>query len=261
MARKTTIGTLVGRALMLATAVLALNPGQGMAVPKSYEYGNVTLDRATKKVQGQPVIFRHWSHRAKHSCRLCHLDLEFSMEINATGITEEDNKNGRYCGACHNGNGTFAITECAKCHAKDATDAAQMEKEAKQAFLAMTKGLPRSPYGNKVDWNKAEEEKKISVKDFIEGISFPNKDLVKNTRDEPRNPTLPGLPGIIFSHSSHASWIGCGMCHPEPYALASGETKMTMKDITSGKFCGVCHGKVAFPLSDCSNCHSKPVTQ
>lgn len=258
--RKTIIG-MIGMIATLATALVAFMSGPAMATAKSHEYGNVVIDRAAKKNQGQPVVFRHWSHRAKYSCRLCHVDLEFSMQLNETGITEDDNKNGRYCGTCHNGKDAFAISECTKCHAKDAGAAEKLEADAKQAFLAISKGLPRSPYGNKVDWNKAEEENKISAKDFIAGVSFPAKDLVKNSRNEPRNPTLPGLPGIIFSHSKHVAWTGCGMCHPEPYALESGKTKMSMKEITDGKFCGVCHGKVAFPLSDCSNCHSKPVAQ
>lgn len=257
MIRKMSIGIVI----ILAAASSLFNPKQGSAMTKSHEYGNVVIDRLSQQNQGQAVIFRHWSHRGKYSCRLCHVDIEFSMVRNETGITEDDNKNGRYCGVCHNGKDTFAITECTKCHAKDARDAAKMEADAKQAFFTMAKTLPRSPYGNKIDWNKAEEENRISAKDFIEGVSFPDKDLMKNTRDEPRSPSLPGLPGIIFSHSKHVAWTGCGMCHPEPYALESGKTEMKMKDITDGKFCGVCHGTVAFPLSDCTNCHSKPVTQ
>lgn len=258
--RQTMVG-ISGTALLFCAAIFVALPAAAGAASKSHEYGNVLLDRAAKKNQGQAVTFRHWSHRGKFSCRLCHVDLEFSMTANATGITEEDNKSGRYCGSCHNGKDSFAITECTRCHQKDASEAERMDNEAKQAFFAMSKSLPRSPYGNKIDWNKAEEEKKISAKDFIAGISFPEKDLVKNTRDEPRNPTLPGLPGIVFSHSKHVAWTGCGMCHPEPYALESGKTKITMQEITDGKFCGVCHGKVAFPLSDCSNCHTKPMSK
>lgn len=256
-----TVSVVMGLMLLFIVALLGAFPGLAQAAGKSHEYGNVLMDKAAKKSQGQAVVFRHWSHRAKYSCRLCHVDLEFAMTANTTGVTEEDNKSGRYCGACHNAKDSFAMSECTRCHLKDANDGERMESEAKQAFFALTKTLPRSPYGNKVDWNKAEEEKKIAAKDFIAGISFPDKDLVKNTRDEPRNPTLPGLPGIVFSHSKHVAWTGCGMCHPEPYALESGKTKITMKEITDGKFCGVCHGKVAFPLSDCSNCHTKPMAK
>ena len=174
------IACIIGMAALLATAIVVALPGQAMATTKSHEYGNVVLDRSAKKTQSQPVVFRHWSHRAKYSCRLCHVDLEFSQEQNATGITEEDNKNGRYCGTCHNGKDTFAMSACTKCHAKDASAAEKMETEAKDTFLLMAKGLPRSPYGNKIDWNKAEEDNKIAAKDFIEGVSFPAKEVAEH---------------------------------------------------------------------------------
>ena len=29
-----------------------------------------------------------------------------------------------------------------------------------------------------------------------------------------------------------------------------------MTNIIEGQFCGVCHGKVAFPLTDCARCHT-----
>jgi c(7)-type cytochrome triheme protein len=32
-----------------------------------------------------------------------------------------------------------------------------------------------------------------------------------------------------------------------------------MIEIFDGKYCGVCHGKVAFPNLDCQRCHSQPV--
>jgi hypothetical protein len=31
-----------------------------------------------------------------------------------------------------------------------------------------------------------------------------------------------------------------------------------MVQILLGEKCGVCHGKVAFPVSECRRCHSKP---
>jgi c(7)-type cytochrome triheme protein len=30
---------------------------------------------------------------------------------------------------------------------------------------------------------------------------------------------------------------------------------MTMDELNDGKYCGVCHGKVAFPLTTCARCH------
>jgi c(7)-type cytochrome triheme protein len=236
-------------------------PGSSRATrKKSHEYGDILMEETTKGGAQQPVVFRHWIHRSKHSCRLCHVDIEFAMEAGDTGVIEEDNKDGRYCGACHNGKEAFKISECTKCHPKSTKEAKSQARRLKKEFFKFQKKMPRAVYGNKIDWNKAEDEGLIVVKDFLEGITFPEQSMVTNTRDEPRSPTLAGLPDIIFSHQKHVAWTGCGMCHPATFALEAGKTKITMKEITEGKFCGICHGNVAFPLNDCAKCHSKPVS-
>ena len=252
-------GVMVSIGVMVA---VWCNPSLSLAeAKKSFEYGDVTLDRTSKGTTTMPVIFRHWNHRSKHTCRLCHVDLEFAMAAGQTGITEDDNKAGRYCGTCHNGKEAFSVDQCARCHPKDAQMAAEMTQAAKKQFFELSKSLPKSLYGNKINWNQAEDQGLLKTKDFIDGVSFPEKSSINNTREESRRSNSEGLPGIIFSHPKHASWTGCGMCHPEPFALQAGKTKMTMKEITDGKFCGTCHGKVAFPLYNCAECHSKPVSQ
>lgn len=230
------------------------------AVQKSHEFGNVTLDKVVRDKGQMPVIFRHWTHRSKNSCRLCHVDIEFGMD-GQTEITEEDNKEGRYCGVCHNGKEAFSVSECSKCHPKDDKDAKQQERAAKKEFFNFQKKMPRAIYGNKIDWNKAEEDGIVVVQDFIPGVTFKPEKMTSNLKDEPMSPRLAGLPDIIFSHQKHVAWAGCGMCHPDTFALEAGKTKMSMKEISAGKYCGICHGKVAFPLNDCSTCHSKPVSQ
>jgi len=227
---------------------------------KSHEYGNVVLDKMVKDKGQMPVVFRHWTHRAKHSCRLCHVDIEFGMD-GETEIFEEDNKEGRFCGVCHNGTEAFIISQCSRCHPKDSKDAKAMERKAKKTFFDLKKKMPQAMYGNKIDWTMAEDDGVITVKDYIEGVSFEPEKLMSNVRNEPVSPKLPDLPGIIFSHKKHVVWNGCGMCHPEHFALENGKTNMSMKDITDGKFCGICHGSVAFPINNCNNCHSEPVSQ
>ena len=64
------------------------------------------------------------------------------------------------------------------------------------------------------------------------------------------------LPVVRFPHSTHTEWLGCNSCHDELFAMKIGETKFTMVDILNEKACGVCHGKVAFPLNDCFRCHN-----
>ncbi|MFH1215151.1 MAG: c(7)-type cytochrome triheme domain-containing protein [Pseudomonadota bacterium] len=239
--------------------ILSWNAGQCPAATKSYEYGNVVIN-SSGNVNAVPVIFRHWTHRGLYTCRLCHVDLEFSQVANGTGIMEEDNRNGMYCGACHNGKEAFGLESCTKCHPKDSGYADELEQQAKRNFQQFKKNMPPATYGNKIDWMKAEEDGIIKPKDFLPGISLKKEAVMANSRDEPRSPNLPGLPDIIFSHSKHVVWSGCGMCHPDTFALETDKTKMSMKEITQGKFCGRCHGTIAFALNDCSRCHSKSVT-
>lgn len=233
--------------------------GIAFAAAKSHEYGNVLMSQPGKESTALPVTFRHWSHRGKYTCRLCHVDLEFSQLANGTGVMEEDNRNGMYCGACHNGKEAFALETCTRCHPKDKQHDEELAQQAKREFQALKKPLPPATYGNKIDWMKAEEDGIIKPKDFLQGISLRKNDKMVNSREEPRTPALPGLPNIIFSHAKHVVWNGCGMCHPDTFALESGKTPITMKAITEGKYCGRCHGTIAFALNDCTRCHSKPV--
>ncbi|RME69400.1 MAG: hypothetical protein D6778_00550, partial [Nitrospirae bacterium] len=54
-------------------------------------------------------------------------------------------------------------------------------------------------------------------------------------------------------------WNGCELCHPDIFGVKKGATHYSMQDIFNGKFCGACHGKVAFALYDCRLCHTKDV--
>lgn len=250
--------------LMLLSSLPVYGTKTADAAPKSHEFGNVVMHQAdnAKAEIGSAVTFRHWSHRDKYTCRLCHVDLEFSQVANGTGVLEEDNRDGMYCGACHNGTEAFSIDSCTKCHPKNKKQETAMARQAKRDFRSFKKNMPPAGYGNKIDWMKAEEMGKITPKDFLKGVSLnPNEQKMKNSRNEPRSPKLAGLPDIIFSHTKHAVWAGCGMCHPDTFALETGKTQMTMKQITEGKFCGRCHGTIAFALNDCTRCHSKPVSK
>lgn len=59
-----------------------------------------------------------------------------------------------------------------------------------------------------------------------------------------------------FPHSTHTRLLDCASCHPKLFRYRG--TKITMDDIDAGKFCGFCHGKVAFPPSpeNCGRCHT-----
>lgn len=56
-----------------------------------------------------------------------------------------------------------------------------------------------------------------------------------------------------FPHSAHTQWLSCENCHGSIYRYRQQELKMA--DLYAGKSCGACHGKVAFPVTQCKRCH------
>ncbi|HEY3307792.1 MAG TPA: c(7)-type cytochrome triheme domain-containing protein [Desulfuromonadaceae bacterium] len=236
---------------------------------RPYEFGMVTISQNSMKAGISPVIFDHWLHRAKFTCRLCHLDIGFGMKTGATNIRAANNIRGFYCGTCHNGKTTFADKtvfaacsknpskddeeRCKKCHSTD------RDEKRETDFLNLIEKFPKERLGNGVDWEKAEELGMIKPIDFLEGISL-TKPPQKLQKDFTLDSKFEGMPDIIFSHKKHTVWNGCEVCHPKPFVgVKKGSTKYSMLEIFNGKFCGLCHYNVAFPVTDCQRCHRKPI--
>ncbi|HYH22169.1 MAG TPA: c(7)-type cytochrome triheme domain-containing protein [Azospirillum sp.] len=66
------------------------------------------------------------------------------------------------------------------------------------------------------------------------------------------------MPNVKFPHREHTQWLACTNCHPAIFLPKKGGNPTNMHAILKGEFCGVCHGKVAFPLTDCFRCHNTP---
>lgn len=67
------------------------------------------------------------------------------------------------------------------------------------------------------------------------------------------------MPNVRFPHREHTQWLTCINCHPGIFLPQKGSNPITMSGIIQGKYCGVCHGKVAFPPTlNCGRCHSVP---
>jgi len=115
-------------------------------------------------------------------------------------------------------------------------------------------GLPKDKFGL-IDW-----------------MAIVNKGIIK-----PRGSLKPGAPDlppfdmnvlitskgdfvndVLFPHKAHTYWLKCENCHTGIFIMAKGKNRMTMQGIVEGKWCGRCHGKVAFPLTDCNRCHQTP---
>jgi hypothetical protein len=46
--------------------------------------GMWSLTTLLKKARSHQWFFRHWLHRSKYTCRLCHVDIGFAMEAGGT---------------------------------------------------------------------------------------------------------------------------------------------------------------------------------
>ncbi len=253
---------LVAILLLCSSAVLADNFGTKKRMPRPEEFGNVVINNYSSKNNIAPVVFKHWIHRAKYTCRVCHVELGFAMEAGGSDIKEADNLNHLYCGSCHNGKIAFGPTSrekvvsevqnCDRCHSYG------KEVKGQADFNDFLKGFPQARFGNRVDWLKAEEKGLIKLTDLVEGISIKRQDIPR-PKDFDIKSTILGMPDIIFSHKVHADINGCELCHPEIFGAKKGVTKYNMQDIFAGKYCGACHAKVAFPFYDCQLCHLKEV--
>lgn len=114
--------------------------------------------------------------------------------------------------------------------------------------------LPKAKMGY-VDWVAAIKEGVIKPKDSLDpnavtmqAISF---DVIFKVN-------VSGLPDVVFPHLPHTLWLDCRNCHPGIFLMQAGANPVTMAKILKGEFCGRCHGIVAFPISDCFRCHSRP---
>lgn len=105
--------------------------------------------------------------------------------------------------------------------------------------------------GNKVDWVAAVRQGQIEPRTSIDGSRVPGQ---HNTEIIMRN-TL-SLPAVRFSHAAHNLWMSCEMCHDTIFKPEIDGNDISMSKILEGDYCGLCHGAVAFPLTECNRCHS-----
>lgn len=122
--------------------------------------------------------------------------------------------------------------------------------------LAM-QGFPKDKYGWP-DWAAV-----IAL-----GLIKPKDSLPGQTKDKEKEETFNGeitfkinddfMANVIFPHKIHNEWLSCKICHPAIFKAKKGANLFTMYDIWAGKFCGRCHGKVAYPPKgwyNCNRCH------
>ncbi len=100
----------------------------------------------------------------------------------------------------------------------------------------------------------------------IQGLIDPRGSLDPKVKDPPPfnlnifiEAKTPLMANVLFPHSIHTYWLSCANCHPKIFLPEAGANPISMKEIWKGKWCGRCHGKIAFspfmPRGNCTRCH------
>jgi len=246
MSRLTLLGVLT--TLLAGSGIAFASPYSLPPLPSPERYGDVLIDRGTAGTKEKAVLFNHWNHRNRYSCRVCHFELGFAMQPNVTEITEEDNRQGDFCGACHDGTRAFGHTSehCNRCHTGPNIDRSEH-------FRKMQSKLPPMSYGNEINWSMALDQGRI--KPLYSLFRADEKPLAFDKEFELRA-EMGRIPPAYFSHKTHTPWLDCSSCHPDIFNVKKKGTRhFDMKHILNQQFCGACHLKVAFPADDCQACH------
>jgi c(7)-type cytochrome triheme protein len=132
-------------------------------------------------------------------------------------------------------------------------DAANDGTHALQAPLAQFGAMPKANDGNRVDWVKSLNDGAITPRyDRNDPTASPmvmDMNIVREVKGS--------MPDVVYPHKQHTQWLDCSNCHPAIFIPQKGANQISMAAILMGEKCGVCHGKVAFPVSECRRCHSK----
>jgi c(7)-type cytochrome triheme protein len=128
-------------------------------------------------------------------------------------------------------------------------DAVKVLQEPAEAMA----NFPRDNAGL-IDWVKALDQGLINPRKGLHG----EEEMFATDFDVIFKKTG-SMPFVRFPHRPHTEWLTCRNCHPKIFLPQKGGNPITMSGIIQGNYCGVCHGKVAFPpTKNCGRCHSVP---
>jgi len=113
--------------------------------------------------------------------------------------------------------------------------------------------LPPDTAGNQVNWVQAIET----------GAIDPRTSILPETQVRVRDDAIivakyGSMPAVRFPHRAHTLWLDCSNCHEKLFKSKAGANRFSMGAILNGEQCGLCHGAVSFPLTECNRCHSVP---
>ena len=129
----------------------------------------------------------------------------------------------------------------------------KLKQEPAEALAPIAAKAPDPNVGNQVRWVKALES----------GAINPRTNLWPDTKirvlDQDIYLSIGGSQGVVrFPHKAHTLWLDCENCHEGIFKTVAGTSDISMLKILEGEQCGICHGAVAFPLTECARCHSVP---
>lgn len=168
------------------------------------------------------AYFPHSTHTEWVDCRQCHARL---FPYRGTPMKMADILTGKYCAECHGRVSFPVVSGCERCHSRMPRMPANRVPAELIGTVTLARARPDS--GGPVEGNAAG------------GISD-------------------ALPRAVFPHWVHRSRYRCKACHMEVFEPRAGANRVTMKAISEGRQCGLCHdGRTAFPaqFGYCERCH------
>lgn len=268
------------KAFAADTQCARCHAGSGVPTPPkdvpAYK-SSVMLGKADKG-----VAFNHDTHLKKATCRSCH-PLLFKPGEGASNIRMADHSQKKYCFTCHDqkGKAAFAWSDCSRCHLKSISvpketikfgkgTKAVAFKHEKHQLKGSCQACHPKPFAFKKGVAKIDFDDHINRQSCFKcharkGSAF--YDCNRCHKDKPAVEAGAAYPStlkyktpmknVYFHHESHAV-VSCMTCHPAPFAMKKGKTKMVMSEMLKGKTCGVCHnGTKAFHARECARCHRK----
>lgn len=112
--------------------------------------------------------------------------------------------------------------------------------------------LPPDKVGNLVNWVQAITQGVISPRRVKSQLGDPLPMLQTEILMDKQG----SMDMVLFPHKVHTIWLECSNCHPAIFEAKVGANNIRMEKILNGEQCGLCHGAVAFPPTNCSRCHS-----
>lgn len=124
------------------------------------------------------------------------------------------------------------------------------QKQLQEPAEALSK-LPPDTTGNMVRWVEALQRGVIKPLPSLKPGVTPkilDQDILLDLQGS--------MPIVRFPHKVHTEWLDCTNCHDSVFKQQTGATQISMLQILAGEQCGICHGAVSFPLTECYRCHS-----